>query len=59
MLRDKDQGMPRLADFFAWLVSGPGRNGGGEDDEEARSRERLWVLLDIKVRILLAIGRDA
>ncbi|KAJ6440524.1 transcriptional activator protein acu-15 [Purpureocillium lavendulum] len=49
MLRDKDQGMPRLADFFAWLVSGPGRNGGGEDDEEARSRERLWVLLDIKI----------
>lgn len=44
-LRAPAEGMPRLGDLLAWMA-GPG----GEDDDGAGRRERVWVLLDIKVR---------
>ncbi|UNI15827.1 Lysophospholipase D gdpd1 [Purpureocillium takamizusanense] len=57
MLSDPTQRMLRFRDFLTWLVAGPGLlvSGGSDDEEaeededEARTRAKLWVLLDIKI----------
>ncbi|PHH82984.1 hypothetical protein CDD82_4098 [Ophiocordyceps australis] len=51
-VRDARQGMPRLRDLLAWLAGRPFDGGfeAGEGVEvEGGVRERLWVLLDIKM----------